>query len=709
MNISNRQWFLAGVIAFSALSPRSVWANSKFLNVQGALTDSSGNPLTGSKTVTFRLYTSSTAAVASAFWSESLSITLSSGLFNVPLGNVTSLDSSAFNQLYYLGIQVAGDANELSPRQPLGASAYAQGSLGNFNVGNNLLAGSSVTAVTIMTSGDADIGGQAVISGSMTVQGNAFSVGGGSFAVYGGVVSAPSLSATTMSVTAVMAANMTASLLTATTVSGTSITASAFFGDGSHLTGLFNLPVGTILPYASSSTPPGYLECNGASYSTSTFPNLYSAIGCTWGCSGSNFNIPDLRGVFPRGWNHSITTTTYTGDYDAVSRSTISTGGNSGDKVGSYEADQFASHTHTYYSPSTGGNAGQGASSGSWGAATQTGGAGGNETRPKNAFVMYIIKYDSGASTIAVSGYVSRSGDTMTGALHMTNAPIVLTSTGGYVSSSSSVTASAFFGDGSHLTGIAGGTVGISSSCAAGYYLSSATWVNGVATGGGCVAAGGSFSGGTVANQTTFLSSITVLGTGGMTVGGTITDQGNLIISNGFGLGYPTGSTVAIGGWTVFIDSTMITGSTSTASSGDDTTFSTFTVLADTLKVGDELVVECMFQNSSSGDLASANEDVVAPGDLFRARDYLVYGGYAERVRLHLTLVRSKAFFPNVDSLAVEGNNGGTYASNAAISSDSGLVNEMWPIDQTANQTFKCAGSATGGSLNFLWMKVSKQ
>jgi microcystin-dependent protein len=243
--------------------------------------------------------------------------------------------------------------------------------------------------------------------------------------------------------------------VTAGAISGSSITATEFYGDGSHLTGLFNLPVGTILPYASSTVPSGYFECNGAAYGTVTYPVLYSSIGCTWGCSGSNFNIPDLRGVFMRGWNHGNSAGTYSGDPDAASRAALATGGATGDAAGSYEADAFKSHTHTY-GATTSGSGGQSGSVYSLNVVTNTSATGGNETRPKNAYVMYIIKYDSGASTAATSGYVSKSGDTMTGALHMTNAPIILTSTGGYISSTSSVTASAFFGDGSHLTGIGG-------------------------------------------------------------------------------------------------------------------------------------------------------------------------------------------------------------------------------------------------------------
>lgn len=64
--------------------------------------------------------------------------------------------------------------------------------------------------------------------------------------------------------------------------------------------------VGTIVPgtvsmYAGSTIPTGYLNCDGTSYTTTAQPSLFSAIGYTWGGSGSNFNVPDLRGRAPIG------------------------------------------------------------------------------------------------------------------------------------------------------------------------------------------------------------------------------------------------------------------------------------------------------------------------------------------------------------------------------------------------------------------------
>lgn len=60
-------------------------------------------------------------------------------------------------------------------------------------------------------------------------------------------------------------------------------------------------PVGSLQAYAGASAPTGWLLCDGTSYSTSVYPELYSVLGYTYGGSGANFNVPDLRGRVPMG------------------------------------------------------------------------------------------------------------------------------------------------------------------------------------------------------------------------------------------------------------------------------------------------------------------------------------------------------------------------------------------------------------------------
>jgi Phage Tail Collar Domain len=63
------------------------------------------------------------------------------------------------------------------------------------------------------------------------------------------------------------------------------------------------VPAGSIFYSAGSSVPSGYLACNGAGQSASVYPDLFAAIGYTYGGSGDLFYLPDLRGQFVRGWD----------------------------------------------------------------------------------------------------------------------------------------------------------------------------------------------------------------------------------------------------------------------------------------------------------------------------------------------------------------------------------------------------------------------
>ena len=62
-------------------------------------------------------------------------------------------------------------------------------------------------------------------------------------------------------------------------------------------------PSGSILPYAGASIPDGYLDCNGAAVSRTTYSGLFAALGETWGAGdgSTTFNIPDLRSATLRG------------------------------------------------------------------------------------------------------------------------------------------------------------------------------------------------------------------------------------------------------------------------------------------------------------------------------------------------------------------------------------------------------------------------
>lgn len=55
------------------------------------------------------------------------------------------------------------------------------------------------------------------------------------------------------------------------------------------------LPPGRIETFAGSVIPDGWLLCDGGSYAETDFPELFAAIGATFGGGAGNFNVPDMR------------------------------------------------------------------------------------------------------------------------------------------------------------------------------------------------------------------------------------------------------------------------------------------------------------------------------------------------------------------------------------------------------------------------------
>lgn len=154
------------------------------------------------------------------------------------------------------------------------------------------------------------------------------------------------------------------------------------------------IPAGTLLPFAGPTAPTGYIPCDGRALSRTVYSNLFSAIGTAYGegDGSSTFNIPDLRGRFLRGLDDGAGN-----DPDASTRTASGTGGNTGDNVGSLQTDELSSHTHSspsYYMQTNGGGYSVGGGSSlSINNNLTINSTGGNETRPKNVAVNYIIKY----------------------------------------------------------------------------------------------------------------------------------------------------------------------------------------------------------------------------------------------------------------------------------------------------------------------------
>lgn len=159
-------------------------------------------------------------------------------------------------------------------------------------------------------------------------------------------------------------------------------------GELNQTSNTFNggMPSGAVQAFAMSSAPSGWLKCNGQAVSRTTYAALFTAIGTIYGAGdgSTTFNLPDLRGEFVRGWDDSR-------------------GVDSGRTIGSFQTDQFASHTHSittgkfasYSADNFTGREGTLEASTAAGSKTftSTSAGSGSDTHPRNIAMNYCIKY----------------------------------------------------------------------------------------------------------------------------------------------------------------------------------------------------------------------------------------------------------------------------------------------------------------------------
>lgn len=157
---------------------------------------------------------------------------------------------------------------------------------------------------------------------------------------------------------------------------------------GENLTNLPTIPVGEVKWFAMEDPETGYLEADGSLILRASYPALFAKIGTVFGAGdgSTTFRIPDVRGVFIRGWDNGRAL-------------------DSGRAFGSYQEDAMQPITGGFglgaYSPTgafknlgTGGYTLTGYAAGSQMAidsslVTRTA----TETRPKNIALLPCIKY----------------------------------------------------------------------------------------------------------------------------------------------------------------------------------------------------------------------------------------------------------------------------------------------------------------------------
>lgn len=117
------------------------------------------------------------------------------------------------------------------------------------------------------------------------------------------------------------------------------------------------MPAGIILPYGGTSAPTGWLTADGSVVLRTTYANLFAVIGTTYGSGdgSTTFNLPNLKGKVPVGFNSAET------EFDALGKAggaksvtpTVS-GSNAADAAstmvagGSNKGVAINAHTHSW-------------------------------------------------------------------------------------------------------------------------------------------------------------------------------------------------------------------------------------------------------------------------------------------------------------------------------------------------------------------------
>ena len=79
--------------------------------------------------------------------------------------------------------------------------------------------------------------------------------------------------------------------------------ATASWEQAQAIAGQRGIPVGTVVMFTAAEPPAGYLKCDGAAVGRETCPELFAAIGTTFGAGDgeTTFNLPNLIGRFAEG------------------------------------------------------------------------------------------------------------------------------------------------------------------------------------------------------------------------------------------------------------------------------------------------------------------------------------------------------------------------------------------------------------------------
>ncbi len=386
-------------------------SETKLLPFQGRLTDSSGEIISdGPLVVQFKMYDEQIAG--RAVWEgEEQRLSVYNGLVSTVLGMKSSLAKVDFSKPVYLEITVDANGDDkigledppLLPRQVIIPAVYAV-KAGNADKLNGY------DWSDVFSKGDVQngrISGDKLEDGSIT-----------SAKLANGTIDSAQLADKVADTKKIADKAVIHSKIMDGAIKRENLEASLVeIIDSLKLSEDMKIPPGMIVPFSGKKekVPDGWLLCDGSVVSSQEYPDLFKAIGTSWGGGytrdlqssetkgNGDFNLPDLRGMFLRGVNGNKGGDC--SDHDANTSTNIVSGGNIRDRVGSYQQSEFTSHSHRFagddYTPIAT------RLPDSWNYDVWSGGDGGGsfrtkpdpdypisqETRSKNAYVNYIIKF----------------------------------------------------------------------------------------------------------------------------------------------------------------------------------------------------------------------------------------------------------------------------------------------------------------------------
>ena len=336
------------------LSTTFVFSQHVF-NLQGVLRLPTGKAaVDGNYEFKFLIYDQQTGGTALNGWVETQTVVVQNGLYNILVGNKTSFTGLAFDKIYYIGMSV-GAGDEMLPRIRLTGAPYALALLGT----NNKVPNSGAMQF------DTEIWHKS--ADTPTPKDRIKFVNNGETIINSKVKDK--------------------------------------YG--------FIQPTGAIIAFGGSVAPAGWLICDGAEISQTTYPELYAVLGDnyknTWDNASSavtagKFRIPNLKGRTPIGTG--ITNTAFnqtTGVYNQPF--SVALGASAGTNNFRLEIAHMPSHSHTPQGSKNGDpDGGWDYQNGNryvteqWGhnnvsPVSNTGGSQAHDNMPPYLGINYIIKY----------------------------------------------------------------------------------------------------------------------------------------------------------------------------------------------------------------------------------------------------------------------------------------------------------------------------